>query len=130
MSISLYQQQRHNHCSYKQYVIQYSTIAANVFASLLRDLSKVNVESSIFVIEFENLTVGHCFCLLTCWWYLSFLQRLSKNVRYSVHNVSTYLNSFSFSIKLLLGENTFFMEYRQATASSKYLLVKIFRKFF
>ena len=33
--------------------------------------------------------------------------RLSKNVRYSVHNVNACFNTFSFSFKLLLGENTF-----------------------
>ena len=102
--ISQYQQQRHNHCSYKQGVILYSTTAADVLASLLLDLKKVNAESSIFIIEFENLTASF-FWLLICWWYFSFPQRLSKNVRYSVHNVN--VNTFSFSIKLLLGENTF-----------------------
>ena len=103
-SISKYQQQRHNHCSYKQDVILYSTTAADVLAPLLLDLKKVNAESSIFIIEFENLTASF-FWLLICWWYFSFPQRLSKNVRYSVHNVN--VNTFSFSIKLLLGENTF-----------------------
>ena len=103
-SISKYQQQRHNHCSYKQGVILYSTTAADVLAPLLLDLKKVNAESSIFIIEFENLTASF-FWLLICWWYFSFPQRLSKNVRYSVHNVN--VNTFSFSIKLLLGENTF-----------------------
>ena len=87
-----------------QGVILYSTTAADVLASLMLDLKKVNVESSIFIIEFENLTVSY-FWLLICWWYFSFLQRLSKNVRYSVHNVNAYVNTFSFSFKLLLGEN-------------------------
>ena len=50
---------------------------ADVLASLLLDLKKVNVESSIFIIEFENLTVSY-FWLLICWWYFSFLQRLNK----------------------------------------------------
>ena len=64
-----------------------------MLASLLLDLKKVNVESSIFIIEFENLTVSY-FWLLICWWYFSFLQRLSKNVTYSVHNVGgTFLFS-------------------------------------
>ena len=57
-----------------------------MLASLLLDLKKVNVESSIFIIEFENLTVSY-FWLLICWWYFSFLQRLNKNVRYRVDNV-------------------------------------------
>ena len=87
-----------------QGVILFSTTAADVLASLMLDLEKVNVESSIFIIEFENLTVSY-FWLLICWWYFSFLQRLSKNVRYSVHNVNAYVNTFSFSFKLLLGEN-------------------------
>ena len=39
---------------------------------------------------------------------------------YSVRNVNTYVNTFSFSKKLLLGENTFFMEYLRAAASSRY----------
>ena len=64
----------------------YSTTAADVLASLLLDLKKVDVESSIFIIEFEYVTVSY-FWLLICWWYFSFLQRLSKNVRYSVHKV-------------------------------------------
>ena len=93
------------------------------------DLKKVNVESSIFIIEFENLTVSY-FWLLICWWYFSFLQRLSKNVRYSVHNVNAYVNIFFFSFKLFLGENTFFMEYLRAAASSRYPPEKLFRKFF
>ena len=53
---------------------------------LLLDLKKVNVESNIFVIEFENLIASY-FWLLICRWYFPFLLRLSKNVRYSVHNV-------------------------------------------
>ena len=57
-----------------------------MLASLLLDLKKVNVESSIFIIEFENLTVSY-FWLLICLWYFSFLQRLGRNVRYRVHNV-------------------------------------------
>ena len=57
-----------------------------MLASLLLDLKKVNVESSIFIIEFENLTVSYFWLLIFCW-YFSFLQRLSKNIRYSVHNV-------------------------------------------
>ena len=64
----------------------YSTTAADVLASLLLDLKKVNVESSIFILEFENLTVSY-FWLLVYWWYFYFFQRLSKNVRYSVHNI-------------------------------------------
>ena len=63
----------------------YST-AADVLATLLLDLKKVDVESSIFIIEFEDLTLSH-FWQPICWWYFSFLQRLSKNIRYSVHNV-------------------------------------------
>ena len=88
-----------------QGVILYSTTAADVLASLMLDLKKVNVESSIFIIEFENLTVSYFWLLIFCW-YFSFLQRLSKNIRYSVHNVNAYVNTFSFSFKLLLGENT------------------------
>ena len=72
-----------------------------MLASLL-----LNVESGILIIRFENLTVSY-FWLLISWWYFSFLQRLSKNIRYSVHNVNAYVNTFSFSFKLLLGENTF-----------------------
>ena len=53
---------------------------------LLLDLKKVNVESSIFVIEFENRIASY-FWLLICCWYFPFLLRLSKNVRYSVRNV-------------------------------------------
>ena len=127
--ISQYQQQRHNHCSYKQGLILYSTTAVDVLLPLLLDLKKVNVESSIFINEFENLTVSY-FWLLMCWWYFSFLQRLSKNVRYSVHNVNVYVNTFSFSIKLLLAENTFFMEYFRVTVSSRYPPEKLSRKFF
>ena len=124
----------------------YSTTAADVLASLLLDLKKVNVESSIFITEFENLLLAaymlvvfffslalkqKCYIQCAqCWWYFSFLQRLSKNVRYSVHNVNAYVNTLSFSIKLLLGENTFFMEYLRATASSRYPPEKLFRKFF
>ena len=96
-----------------------------MLASLLLDLKKVNVESSIFIIEFENLTVSN-FCQFICW-HFSFLQRLSRNFRYSVYNVN--VNTFSFSIKLLLGENTFFMEYLRATASSRYPPEQLFRKF-
>ena len=99
-----------------------------MLASLLLDLKKVDVESSIFIIEFEYVTVSY-FWLFICWWYFSFLQRLSKNVRYSVHNVNAYVNTFSFSFKLLLGENTFFMEYLRATTSSRYSPEKLFRKF-
>ena len=99
-----------------------------MLASLLLDLKKVNVESSIFIIEFENLTVSY-FWLLIYWWYFSFLQRLSKNVRYSVHNVNAYVNTFSFSFKLLLGENTFLMEYFRVTASGRYPPEKLFRNF-
>ena len=97
-------------------------------SSLLLDLKKVNVESSIFITEFENLAVSY-FWLLICWWYFSFLQRLSKNVRYSVHNVNAYVKTFCFSFKLLLGENTIFMEYLRATTSSRYFPEKLFRKF-
>ena len=64
----------------------YSTAAADMLASLQLDLKKVTVESSIFIIEFVNLIVSY-FLMLLCWWYFSFLQRLNKNVRYSVHNV-------------------------------------------
>ena len=46
-----------------------------------------------------------------------------------MHNVNAYVNTLSFSIKLLLGENTFFMEYLRATASSRYPPEKLFRKF-
>ena len=59
-------------------------------ASLLLHLKKVNTESSIFIIELKI---------------------------YRVRNVNNYVNTFSFSKKLLLGENTFFMEYLRATAS-------------
>ena len=45
---------------------------------------------------------------------------LSKNFRYSVHNVNAYVNTF-FSFKLLLVGNAFFMEYLSATASSDIL---------
>ena len=100
----------------------YSTTAAGVLASLLLDLKKVNVESSIFITEFENLMSVTFGCLYAGDNFL--LQRLSKNVRYSVHNVN--VNTFSFSIKLLLGE----MEYLRATASSRYPPEKLFRKFF
>ena len=92
------------------------------------DLSKV--ECSIFIFKFENLIVSY-FWLLICWWYFSFPQRLSKNVRYSAHNVNTYVSIFSFSIKLLLGKNTFFMEYIWVTTSSRYppekLLIKLIK---
>ena len=57
-----------------------------MLASLLLDLKKVNVESSILIIEFESLTFSY-FWLLTCWGYLFFLHHLNKNVRHSVHNV-------------------------------------------
>ena len=50
----------------------YSTTAADVLVSLLLDLKKANEESSIFINEFENLTVTH-FGLLICWWHFSFL---------------------------------------------------------
>ena len=36
----------------------YSTAAVIVLVSLLLDLSKVNVESSTFIIEFENLIIS------------------------------------------------------------------------
>ena len=121
MIISQYQ--RHNHCSFKQGVILYSTTAADMLGSLLLDLNKVNVESSIFIIESENLTVSY-FWLLICWWYFSFLQRFN-----SAHNVNTSINTFSFSIKLLLGESTFFVEYLRATASSRYPPEKLFRNY-
>ena len=61
-----------------------------MLASLLLDLKKGNVESSISITEFENLTVSY-FWLLICWWNF-FLQRLSKNVRYSVHNVGNIVH--------------------------------------
>ena len=44
-------------------VILYSTAAADVLASSLLDLKKVNIESSIFIIEFENLTVSYFWLL-------------------------------------------------------------------
>ena len=56
-----------------------------------------------------------------------FLHRLNENIRHSVHNVN--VNTFSFSIKLLLGENTFFMKYLLATGWSRYSPEKVFRKF-
>ena len=61
----------------KQGVILYSTTAADVLASLLLDLKKVNVESSIFIIEFENLTVSY-FWLLIYWWYFFFSPALKR----------------------------------------------------
>ena len=100
----------------------------DVLASLLLDLKIFNVESSIFIIEFENLTAGY-FWLYICQWYFSFPQCLNKNVRSSVHNMNAYANSFSFSMKLLLGEDTFFMEYLRATALSRYPSENQFRKF-
>ena len=36
----------------------YSTAAVIVLVSLLLDLNKVNVESSTFIIEFENLIIS------------------------------------------------------------------------
>ena len=78
----------------KQGVILYSTTAADVLASLLLDFKKVNVESNIFIVEFENLTVSY-FWLLICWWYFSFLQCLNKNVRSSVHYVGGIFHSSS-----------------------------------
>ena len=74
----------------------YSTTAADVLASLLLDLKKVNAESSILIPEFENLTVSY-FWLLICWWYFSFLQRLNKNVRSSVHILTASLFRLSCS---------------------------------
>ena len=74
----------------------YSTTAADVLASLLLDLKKFNAESSIFIPEFENLTVSY-FWLLICWWYFSFLQRLNKNVRSSVHILTASLFRLSCS---------------------------------
>ena len=47
-----------------------------------------------------------------------------------MHNVNVYVNTFSFSFKLLLGENIFFMEYLRATTSRRYPPEKLFRKFF
>ena len=47
-----------------------------------------------------------------------------------MHNVNAYVNIFFFSFKLFLGENTFFMEYLRAAASSRYPPEKRFRKFF
>ena len=99
-----------------------------MLASLLLDLKKVNVESSIFITGFENLIVSY-FWLLICWWHFSSLQRLSKNVKYSVRIVNAYVNTFSFSFKLLLGENTFLMEYFRVTASGRYSPEKLFRNF-
>ena len=46
-----------------------------------------------------------------------------------MHNVNAYVNTFSFSFKLRLGQNTFFMEYLWATESSRYPPEKLFRKF-
>ena len=100
-----------------------------MLASSLLDLKIFNVESSIFIIEFENLTASY-FGLYICQWYSSFPQRLNKNVRYSVHNMNAYANSFSFSMKLLLGEDTFFTEYLRATALSRYPSENQLRKFF
>ena len=42
----------------------YST-AADVLASLLLDFNKVTVESSIFIIEFENLIARYFWLLVT-----------------------------------------------------------------
>ena len=75
----------------------YST-AADVLATLLLDLKKVDVESSIFIIEFEDLALSH-FWQPICWWYFSFLQRLSKNIRYSVHNVGGFFISLALEEK-------------------------------
>ena len=83
-------------------IILYSATAADMHASLLLHLKKVNTESSIFIIELKI---------------------------YRVRNVNNYVNTFSFSKKLLLGENTFFMEYLRATASSRYPPEKLLRKF-
>ena len=74
----------------------YSTTVADVLASLLLDLKKVNAESSIFITEFENLTVSY-FWLLICWWYFSFRQRLNKIVRSSVHILTPSLFHLSCS---------------------------------
>ena len=123
--------------------------AADVLASLLLYLKKVNVNLVFLLLSlkiylsvtFGCLYAGGIFfspelkqkCQIQCaqcWWHFSFLQRLSKNVRYSVHNVNACVNTFSFSFKLLLGENTFFMEYLWATALSRYPPEKLFRKFF
>ena len=60
-------------------IILYSTTAADVLASLELDLKNVNVESGVFIIEFQNLTVSYIW-LLICSWYFSFLQRFRKNV--------------------------------------------------
>ena len=60
-------------------IMLYSTTAADVLASLELDLKKVNVESGVFIIEFQNLTVSYIW-LLICSWYFSFLQRFRKNV--------------------------------------------------
>ena len=73
---------------------------ADVLAFLRLDLKKVNVESSTFTDEFENLTVSY-FWLLTRWWYFSFLQHLSKNDRYSVHNVGGIFHFSSAETKML-----------------------------
>ena len=48
--------------------------AVNLLASLLLDFNKVNVESSILIIESENLIVIY-FWLLICRWHFSFLKR-------------------------------------------------------
>ena len=55
--------------------ILYSTTAADVLASLLLDLKKVNVESSIFITEFEYLLSVTFGCLYAGDNFL--LQRLS-----------------------------------------------------
>ena len=47
----------------------------------------------------------------------------------SVHNVNAYVNTFPFSIKLLLVYNTFFMEYLRVTSSSRYPPEKLFKNF-
>ena len=47
--------------------------ATDVLASLLLDLSKVTVESSVFAIEVENLCVSSLW-LLICRWHFSSLQ--------------------------------------------------------
>ena len=53
----------------------------------------------------------------------------SPALRYSMHNVNVYVNTFFFSFKLLLGENTFFMEHLRAIASSRYPPEKLFKFF-
>ena len=54
----MFHSKSHNHYSYKQAAILYLTVAG-VLWSLLLDLNNVNVESSIFVTDFENLIISY-----------------------------------------------------------------------